>query len=98
MEQQTLFGLSDYIAQPRTHDGKFSHEPLECQRLILQHLLSGLSLTVSQAHRLFFTHDLRKVISRLRKTHAISDRWETDSRGRRYKAYFIKKEDLKNEN
>lgn len=62
---QTLFGSIESV-QCRTHDGKFAPVQHDPQKEVQRHLESGLSITVSQCYKLYHTHDLRKIISRLR--------------------------------
>lgn len=93
MEQQTLFGLPDYIAQPRRdHLGRFTDGPYKCEKSVRNHLLSGLSITVKECWILYKTSELRVIIARLRKEGMkILDRW-FEGNGVRYKIYWLEKE------
>lgn len=68
MEQQTLFGLPDYIAQPRHHDGTYAPK---CdgapQANVKRHLEAGLKITVLQCIKLYGSTELRRIINRLKK-------------------------------
>lgn len=94
MQQQTLFGLPDYIAKPRTHDGKFTPKcDGEPQQKIKECLLLGMSLTVKDCLKLTHSTEMRRIISRLRKSGMnIGDKWCHDSYGHKYKSYFLVKE------
>lgn len=71
-------------------------QQLNHKKVILKHLLDGVHLTNSYIYRLVYTHDGRKYISRLRQDgHDIKDRYQTDNMGRRYKEYYLVKEDKK---
>lgn len=62
-----LFNISE-PEQPRLHDGKFAPVKKDPQAAVKRHLESGLSITVSICYRLYFTHDLRKIITRLKRS------------------------------
>lgn len=95
MQQQTLFNLPTHIPQPkRDHDGKFT---FKCdgkpQDKVRNHLLSGLSITVQQCIRLTHSTELRRIISRLRKSGMnIKDRWYEVNGKKEYKVYYLAKE------
>lgn len=92
--QNNLFGLPDYVAQPkREYDGTFApncdHEP---QANVKRHLESGLSITVLQCIRLYGSTELRRIVCRLRKSGmTISDKWYVDNGRKKYKVYFLSK-------
>jgi len=93
-----LFGLTDIINQPkRSHDGKFAPKcDGEPQHKIKECLLSGMSLTVKDCLKLTHSTEMRRIISRLRKSGMnISDKWCQDSQGHKYKSYFLVKEEKK---
>lgn len=96
MEQQTLFGLPDYIAQPpRNHDGTFAPKcDGKPQEQVKRHLQAGLKITVQQCLRLYHTTELRRIVSRLRKNgmNIISDPFIENGRVK-YHIYYLAKEE-----
>lgn len=62
-----LFDIPETEA-PRLHDGKFAPVKKDPQQLVKLHLEAGLSITVSICYKLYFTHDLRKIITRLKRS------------------------------
>jgi hypothetical protein len=96
MEQQTLFGLPDHIAQPKPKSrsvcGCFISE---CNCIIIKaienHLKSGKDLTVLDGIKLFGTVDTRKFISLLRaRGMNITDVWCQNGK-KRFKRYKFKR-------
>lgn len=91
VSQTNLFGLPDYIAQPRNHEGKFSPRcDGEPQKNVKKHLESGLSITVQQCLKLYRTTELRRIISRLRKQGMVIE--ATWFGNREYYVYKLKKD------
>lgn len=92
---QNLFNLPDHVAQPkRKHDGTFDfkcdHDP---QKNVKRHLESGMSITVQQCLKLYHSTELRRIISRLRKSGMnIGGYWFSN---REYFVYKLNKEDGK---
>lgn len=63
------------------------------ERAIKDKLISGQPLTSCGAALEFFTGDLRKYVSNLRKEGLeIKDKWETSKNGKRYKIYYCEAE------
>jgi hypothetical protein len=98
MEQQNnLFGIADYIPQPkpktRSVCGCFISEcNCQKQKAIENHFKAGKELTVLDAVKLFRTIDLRKYISTLRKRGMnITSVWVVKP-GVKYKIYKLSKE------
>ena len=78
------------IAPPRLEEAT-EDIPQTCYRKVEAYLKSGHSLTVLECWRKFRTTELRKIVSRIRKTDgpgAVQDHWEEND-GRRYKRYYI---------
>jgi len=97
--QQTLFGLPDYIAQPkkRNHAGcgcfTDAQESELKQAAILAYFLRGKSLTVLQAIKQFHTTELRKVVCRLKnRGHNIVSDWHIENGKNKYKVYKLVKD------
>lgn len=62
-----LFGLAE--TEPhRDHSGKFTPVKRDPQAAVKRHLEAGLEITVSLCYKLYFTHDLRKIITRLKRS------------------------------
>lgn len=97
MEQATLFGMPNYIAQPKKKQRSVCgcYIP-ECrcqkQKAIENYFKSGKELTVLDAVKLFKTIDLRKYISILkRKGMNIVGTWVVEKHVK-YKVYKLVKE------
>jgi hypothetical protein len=97
MEQNTLFGLPDHIAQPkqkpRSVCGCFISEcNCQKQKAIENHFKAGKELTVLDALKLYRTVELRKFVSVLRKRGMnITSVWVVKP-GVKYKIYKLSKE------
>jgi hypothetical protein len=65
----------------------------EKQASVLADLEAGRSITVGECYHLYGTHDLRRIISRLRKAgHRIADSFENTGDGATYKRYYLQRE------
>lgn len=92
MNQPDLFGLNSIINKPRLHDGKFAPVKKYPQQSVKRHLESGLEITVSICYRLHFTHDLRKIITRLKRSGMNIEGKMYRDKMNCYKVYKLKKD------
>jgi hypothetical protein len=68
---------------------------MSCESQVLSYLLSGKELTVVKAFRLFHTTELRRIISRLRKSIPIQSEMVTNYvTNKRYAEYWINKNQI----
>jgi hypothetical protein len=58
------------------------------QQKVLDHFIGGGKLTVSDCFYMAQTHDLRRIVDRLRHNHPIADRWARVD-GTKFKEYFM---------
>lgn len=91
MNQPDLFGLNSIINKPRLHDGTFAPLKKDPQQLVKIHLQAGLSISVLDCLKLYHTTELRRIISRLRRTMTITDIWYIENAVKKYKLYRLKK-------
>lgn len=98
MEQHTLFGLPDYVAQPKTKHascGCFTDASADDNHYknILAYLRKGKTLTVSECIKKFFTAELRTYCCMIAKREGlvIDKEWQySDDRKKKWKKYWIK--------
>jgi hypothetical protein len=60
------------------------------QEQVKKHLESGRSITVSQCYKMFYTHDLRKIISRLKQSGMAIEGTMYRDKFNTYKIYKLK--------
>jgi len=92
MVETDIFG--NPVKQPeievkRDHEGKYAPIDHDPQQEVKKWLLAGFSITVSICYRKFHTHDLRRIVSRLRRQGMDIDSRYYEGKPR-YKIYFLK--------